>query len=248
MPLLLFFGYHNLDSIVNDLQDSKNDEINYYYDFLGHRLYSDTVTIESAYQEVFDMTREEYRDMLEKQYQQMKKIREEFFKKTREEALERKERIINLALEVIPEDKMQIFIDELPNIGDLYPYNEERAKCYLEIIKELNNDNYSLDKVKELFTTIKPFDTPGISSLLKSIKVLAKHGDVLFNEYHDVIETAEQLINDMKKNIENYINSPILPEKKITIDHDKELDMFDIKLTLLRECSYQSSEENNKTL
>lgn len=248
MPLLIFVGYHNLDSIVNYLQNSKNDEINYYYDFLGHRLYSDTVTIESAYQEVFDMTREKYRDMLEKQYQEMRKKREEIFEKSRKEALERKERIINLALEVIPVDKMQIFINVLPSIGDLYPYDEDRAKCYLEIIKELNNDNYSLDKAKELFNSIKPFDTPGISSLLKSIKVLAKHGDVLFNEYHDVIETAEQLINDMKKNKEQYILSSMLPETKITIDHDRELDLFDTKMTFWREYSFQTEKDNNKAL
>ena len=73
MPL---FGMvdSTLDYAVSALQSCKSDEIRFYIDFLGHRLYSDTVTLEGAYQEIYNMSREEYRESLREIYRQNKEI------------------------------------------------------------------------------------------------------------------------------------------------------------------------------
>ena len=65
---MISMGESNLDDIVNELQSIKNDDINYYYDFLGHRLYSDTVTLDSAYKEIYKLSRQEYREKLQEIY------------------------------------------------------------------------------------------------------------------------------------------------------------------------------------
>jgi hypothetical protein len=54
----------NLDDVVNALTKAKNDTINFYYDFYDHRLYSDSITLEDAYEEIYNMTREEYQKMI----------------------------------------------------------------------------------------------------------------------------------------------------------------------------------------
>ena len=67
MPL---FGMvdSTLDYAVSALQSCKSEEIRLYIDFLGHKLCSDTVTLEGAYQEVYNMSREEYRKALKEIY------------------------------------------------------------------------------------------------------------------------------------------------------------------------------------
>ncbi len=65
MPLLITFAAdNNLDDIVNALKVAKNDNVNFFFDFYYHRLYSDSVTLEDAYKEIYNMTKEEYQKMI----------------------------------------------------------------------------------------------------------------------------------------------------------------------------------------
>ena len=71
MPLFGMVEF-TLDYVVSALQGSNSSEIRFYVDFLGHRLYSDTVTLEGAYQEIYNMSREEYRESLREIYRNNK--------------------------------------------------------------------------------------------------------------------------------------------------------------------------------
>ena len=93
MPYIFMWPELTLDDVVYALIQAKNDDFNYYYDFLGHILESDTVTLEDAYLEVYGMTREEYRKNLEKQYKKYEENLHRQFEINRQEAALRKEKI-----------------------------------------------------------------------------------------------------------------------------------------------------------
>ena len=97
----------NLDDIVKSLQSMKNDTTNYFYDFLGHRLYSDTVTLDGAYEEIYKMSRQEYREKLQESYETYRTKEKEKLENIRKEVLEKKSRIYEQAKRVILEDQIR---------------------------------------------------------------------------------------------------------------------------------------------
>ncbi len=69
--LMLLCPENDLDKVVHILRSFKNDKCNYYVDFYGHILESDTVTLEDAYQKIYGMTKEQIKSK-NKVYQKIK--------------------------------------------------------------------------------------------------------------------------------------------------------------------------------
>ena len=172
----------NLDDIVYALQSVKNDSIIFYYDFLGHRLYSDIVTLDDAYKEVYNMNRHDYREALKVLFES---------DKTRKEILERKIQIDERAKRIISKDHMRLFDESL---FILVPYginciSYKKVQLFLELLEQLNKDDYLLDDVKKLYSKIQPRNVLSNNHLLKNIKELSINGNALFKELYD--EEAE---------------------------------------------------------
>lgn len=177
----------NLDDIVELLQSMKNDTTNYFYDFLGHRLYSDTVTLDGAYEEIYKMSRQEYRKKLQESYETYRTKEKARLENLRKEVLEKKSRIYEQVKKVIPEDKMYLFDEVLKVIMPygIYFSDEKNVQLFLELLEQLNNDNYSLDAAKELYNKIQSRHILDNCCLLKAIKQLSVHGSALFDELYD---------------------------------------------------------------
>ena len=185
--LYLLVCESNLDDIVKSLQSMKNDTTNYFYDFLGHRLYSDTVTLDGAYEKIYKMSRQEYREKLQESYGTYRTKEKEKLENIRKEVLEKKSRIYEQAKKVILEDQMHLF-DEV--LGVLMPHgiyfsSEENIQLFLELLEQLNSDNYSLAVAKELYNKIQSNYILANCCLLKAIKQLSVHGSALFDELYD---------------------------------------------------------------
>ena len=199
MPYLLFWPETNLDSIVKHLQSMKNDKYNYYFDFLGHTLESDTVTLEDAYLEVYGMSREEYREKLKESYQKYQQILEETAKARREKKEKEKQKIHDMAKGVIPEDKMPIYEEAYRIIQDKYFTIYETQLEFIDFIKYLDSDDF---KLQEALATYKKFMTMDIFSnydLLRCLKELTVHGVELYNALVD-----EEEVQRLKANIRRY--------------------------------------------
>ena len=236
----------NLDDVIKLLQSNKNDDINYYYDFHSHRLYSDTVTEESAYNEVYNMTREEYRKQLKESYEEHKRIKKErmmklkksfieSIKEIKKELEEDKKKIFDKARTIIPEDKMYIF-DEVYNKAFLFPSSD--SYVYLDLLELLNREDYSLDEAKKIFKRIQPHIVLIDCLLLKSIKELSKYGYVLFDELYD--EEKEKEAQRIRDEFVARFSKPII-NKKWNSTEDELLTTYDRH----KELTYQLSKENN---
>lgn len=133
----------NIESAVNELLKFKEQGRLVYGEFNGATLYSDTVTMDSAYMEILGKTKAEF----DKEQQEW---RENYEKRQREH----KERIPELVKmwsqkgrEVLAEEKWDYWDKIIPiRLGDLY-HGMELGNC-LDIVKILNN-NGSLDEAKE---------------------------------------------------------------------------------------------------
>ena len=134
-----FWG--SIDEAVNELQKYKDEYV--YIHFNGHKLYSDTVTLDSAYKEVTGMTKQEYLDMLQKEKDDYER-----------ELREHQENIPNLieiwkqkGREILDEDRWQKWDEVVPiRLDDLYR-GMELGAC-LDIVKILNN-NGTLEEAKK---------------------------------------------------------------------------------------------------
>ena len=246
LPLLMTprFGEFNLDDLVEELQAFKNDQVNYYFDFLGHVLYSDTVTLDSAYQEVYKMSKEEYQKDLKESYEKYKKAETEYWKEIKRKAVDKKEKIYSKVREVIPEDKI-IYFDNIQRI--LLPHgiimsDDNKVDNFLELINELNKDDYSLELVNNLFNRIKSMYVFDNNELLKSIKELSKNGNVLFDELYD--EKREREILDSIINVPSLIPSlseEVINEIRVEPSINEQLISYDRKMTSMNHFGYTYS-------
>ena len=217
----------NLDMVVGWLQSLKSDRINWYFDFFGHRLYSDTTTLESAYKEVYGCTREEYMKKILENYKKYKQARKELSEKTRRKNKKYLEKYRHMASNVFPKDKMDMFDDVMKLLNSYYMdfgMIEEKFKIYLEILIELNKEDYSLAKAEELFNNIKDRLITINFDILRTIKELSIHGEVLFDKLYD--QEKDEELKSTKLEIPSLASSSMgnyvpLTEDEEAIRHDR---------------------------
>jgi predicted nuclease with TOPRIM domain len=138
-----FFAGNTIDRAVNELWDYKNKGELVCAEFNGVALYSDTVTLDSAYQEITGKTKAQFT-----------KEQEEWKENYDREEREHKEKIPELSKfwsekgrEILTEDKWEYWDEIVPvRLGDLYR-GMELGNC-LDIVNILNN-NGTLDEAKE---------------------------------------------------------------------------------------------------
>ena len=233
-----------LDEVVEILHKCPNS----YFDFLGHELDSN-ITIEEAYQEVYGMTREEYRLEMKKSYEKHQKFMKELFDKIRREENEREERILNRAKEVIPEDQMDVY-EKVYNLlwRIFYVDGENKNYEYLELIYYLNSDDYSLEEAEKRFKKIKTRYVDSNAYLLKSIKLLSKHGAALYDLLYD--EDAVKRFEEAKAKLASSFpkNLILLPETHRKPTEEELLESYDRRLTAHRLLGYRLSKKEGKTL
>lgn len=163
----------SIDKCVKELLRYKKLGKSVYGYFNGHKLYSDTVTLDSAYKEITGQTKQEFDDS-------SKKVREEYIKEKEEHA----KNIPTLAKfwmekgrEVLEESKWASWDKIVPiRLNDLYQ-GLELGQC-LDIIKILNNGTF-----EEAFNEIKNQGHSGTSFRLvcSMIKDFSSKGEEFIN-------------------------------------------------------------------
>ena len=139
-----FYPGQSIESAVCQLLASQVKGILVCGDFNGVILYSDTVTLDSAYQSIIGKTKAEY----DRKYQ-------EWLDNYNKQEQEHKEQIPALTKEwrekgksILTEDKWEFWDEIVPiRLGDLYQGME--LGCCLEIVQLLNNGG-SLEDAKEM--------------------------------------------------------------------------------------------------
>lgn len=179
--------YEEIDFICGyTIRDCVNELIKYKYKgrfvygvFNGHKLYSDTVTLDSAYKQITGLTKKEYDEEIERQYEESERAREEHQGKIPELAKEYMER----ARKIISKDKWMRWDEIVPiRLHDLYE-GWELEQC-LEVISKLNN--------KEDFECIKEFiNKQGHSGM--SFNLMCS----MVEEFHD---KGNELVDFLKRN------------------------------------------------
>ncbi len=218
-------GFYTLEETVEMLQDEKDHPtFKYYCDFLGHRLYADTVTVDDAYLEVYGITREEYKKQLKKSYDEYMRRTTEFFKKQRLESEERKRQLYDRAKGMIPEEKIELFDKAYSILISKNLFNHDNHNAFLDLIAYLNQDDCTLEEAVIMFKQIKTHHEPQDSMLLKIIKALSSHGSLLFNELYDE-NREKQAIEAQERFAEYYKNLTSLnresrPEHMVVGNHD----------------------------
>lgn len=128
-------GGCTIEEAVKELTYYKNKGIKVFGEFNGHKLYSDTITIDSAYKQITGHTKEEYEN-------KQKKIREEFqkqFEENREKAIKKIPFWIEKGCELFSEEKLACWKEIVPiKAKDLYHGFE--LDCILEIETVLNQN------------------------------------------------------------------------------------------------------------
>jgi len=133
----------SIETVVNELLQHKENGELYKVSFNGHTLYSDTVTLDSAYTEITGITESEFQDKINKdrqEYENHKQKHKENIPKLTIEYIEK-------AKGIIPEDKMDQWKKIVPiRLDDLYEGVE--LDSALKAIK-IWNETKDIEKVKK---------------------------------------------------------------------------------------------------
>ncbi len=127
----------NIGECVNELLDYKEKGKLVFGTFNGHKLYSDTVTLDNAFKEITGLSKAEYDQREEERIKRYKKQEEEHKQAIPKliETWKAKGR------EVLTEDKLELWDKIVPiRLNDLYR-GMELGNC-LDIIKILNNGTF----------------------------------------------------------------------------------------------------------
>lgn len=133
----------SIDDCVNDLIILRKSGVLAKCNFNGIFLYSDSVTLDSAYLDITGKTKNEYNSLIREQREEYKRREKEHLEKIPELTIEWIEKGKN----ILSEDKWNEWETIVPfRLSDLYE-GKELESC-LKIIKKLN-DNDSFDEVKD---------------------------------------------------------------------------------------------------
>ena len=242
VPYTFYSSKANLDIIVNGLQRAKSANYNYYFDFLGHILESDTVTIEDAYLEVYGMSREEYRKKLKEKYELYKISLEEQSRLFKEEEQLKKQKIQDVARGIIPEDKMSIYEEAYKILEIRYFMNDAIQIEFIDYIKYLNSSEFSLQQALTMYKKFILRLTLPNYNLLRCLKELTIHGNELYNALID-----EETIKKEKESIEAIHNLNFLPRIKLPEPTEEDLlTSYDIKITTYALLKYAMGKNKNE--
>jgi hypothetical protein len=135
----------DIDTAVSILLKYKENGILVYGEFNTHKLYSDTVTIDSAYKKITGKTKAEF-DKERKEYEKLIKTKKEEHK---EQIPELTKIWIEKGKKILSKDKIDYWKNIVSiRLRDLYRGME--LGCCLDIIKILDNKYGSLEKAKEM--------------------------------------------------------------------------------------------------
>lgn len=139
-----FMCGNTIESCVLELSEYKEKDKLVYGVFNGHKLYSDTVTMDSAYKEITGKTKKEFDDYIKKQNEEYKRQEQEHI-----DSIPSKTKVwIEKGREILTEDKWEYWKKIVPiRLNDLYQ-GMELGQC-LDLIKLLN-DGETFEKAKEL--------------------------------------------------------------------------------------------------
>lgn len=128
---------NRLEDVVTKLIKHNENGEKFWISFNGHDLYSDKVTMDSAYLQVMDKTKADHDKQMEemyKRYDEEKKAHEDSIPTQTEERRK-------AARGIIREDKLDYWDKIVPiRLGDLYRGME--LECTIEIGKFLNEEQY----------------------------------------------------------------------------------------------------------
>ncbi len=242
MPYLFMWPEMNLDTTVHCLQAAKSDKFNYYYDFLGHVLESDTVTLEDAYLEVYGMTRAEYRTRLKESYQRYCKNLEEQFRIRQEEDQKRRQKVFDTAKGIIPEDKMGVYEEAYDLLSIIRLLDDNIHLEFLDFIKFLNSSEYTLQQALEKYKRFMASNIFSNADLLKCIRDLSVHGSELYDALVDE-ETTKRLKDNLFFKGNHDLSRILEIDKPKEPTEDDLLTSYDIKMTTYALIGYHSSQE-----
>ena len=132
-----------IEECVNELLKYKKSGKLAFGIFSGHKLYSDTVTLDNAYKEITGKTKKEYDEELKRQSEEYKRQEEEYAAKIPSLTTF----WIEKGKEILDEEKWDFWSEIVPiRLNDLYKGKE--LECCLDIVKILNN-NGTLEEARE---------------------------------------------------------------------------------------------------
>lgn len=154
-------NFRTLDEAVNLLLIAKERGLKAYCDFNGHKLYSDNITVDSAYLEVTGQTKEEY-NLSKKEYLEKLKKKNELAKQNAQNNIPI---WIEKGKKIIFEEKYQEWEDCVVKCANSI-YNGKELDAALEIMEALENEK-SLEQAIDI---LKQQNHSGASeSLVKNI-------------------------------------------------------------------------------
>ena len=134
----------SLESVVNKLLKHHKNGEKACFNFNGHELYSDEVTMDSAYLKVLGQTKaknDKYHEELNNRYEKEKREHEESIPELTKHWMKE-------AIDVLEEKKLKYWGEIVPiRLGDLYRGME--LGCTLDIAKSLNNGVDYFQEAKE---------------------------------------------------------------------------------------------------
>ena len=111
-----------------------------------------------------------------------------------------KNRVMEKAKELVPEEHMDIMAKVYKILtGHYYVFRESKSYEYLDLLAYLNNDDYSIEEAEKMYKSIETKFVPDDAYLLKSIKLLSKHGDVLYDLLYD-----EEAVKRLKESVAKF--------------------------------------------
>lgn len=128
-----FYPGRNIEECVNELLKYKDKGELVFGIFNGHKLYSDTVTMDSAYKEITGNTKKEFDDYIKKQNEEYQRQKQEHINSIPEKSKLWMEK----GREVLDKSKWEFWDKIVPiRLNDLYQGME--LKCCLDIVEILN--------------------------------------------------------------------------------------------------------------
>jgi hypothetical protein len=158
----------NIDECVNELLVYKNKGELVFGNFNGHKLYSDSVTIDSVYKEITGSIKKEFDENIRKQNEEYERQKQEHI----DSIPEKTKMWMQKGREILEKDKLELWDKIVPiRLNDLYQGME--LKCCLDIIKilkdgtleeakkEIENQNHSEMSFNLVRSMVKEFSTRG---------------------------------------------------------------------------------------
>lgn len=138
-----FFPGRNIKECVNELLEYKAKGELVFGVFNGHKLYSDTITMDNAYREITGKTEKEYNDYLKRQFEEYEKEKQEHI----DNIPKLTQYWMEKGREILDKSKWELWDRIVPiRLNDLYQ-GMELKQC-LDIVTLLEYDKF--EEAKEL--------------------------------------------------------------------------------------------------